>query len=415
MLRMSLVLALGLLVAALGRPRGTLDREIPVQDKQVKMLSTIASSNTNFASQLYKLLVLKNPGKNIIFSPLSIFTDLAFLGLGAQGTTLAEILKGLNFGLPESCVAEIHQGFQHLLHTLNQPSDQLQLSMGNAMFIQEQLEVLGAFLEDAHTLYEAQIVPTNFQQPADAEQLINDFVRNETQGRIVELVRNLDPRTAMILVNYIFLKAKWETPFDPRDTFESKFYLSKTRSVQVPMMTAEDLTVPYFRDKELSCTVVELKYTGNASALFILPDQGKMQKVEAKLLPETLGKWKKNLKPKDIDELSLPKFSISDSYELKDILSQLGIREIFSRKANLSGITTCHELQVTKVMHNALLDVKEEGTEAAAATGFKLVPMSAKLNPIILRLDRPFLIYIFHKDIILFMAKVANPNQAQSS
>jgi serpin peptidase inhibitor clade A protein 3 len=84
-------------------------------------------------------------------------------------------------------------------------------------------------------------------------------------------------------------------PFDPRDTFKSKFHLSKSQSVKVPMMSIEDLTTPFFRDEELSCTVVELKYTGNASALFILPDQGKMQEVETSLLPETLSKWKDSL------------------------------------------------------------------------------------------------------------------------
>ena len=64
------------------------------------------------------------------------------------------------------------------------------------------------------------------------------------------------------------------------------------------MMNIEDLMTPYFRDEELSCTVVELKYTGNASALFILPDQGRMQQVEASLQPETLRKWRDSLRPR---------------------------------------------------------------------------------------------------------------------
>ena len=87
-------------------------------------------------------------------------------------------------------------------------------------------------------------------------------------------------------------------PFDPRDTFKSEFYPGKGRPVKVPMMSIENLTTPYFRDEELSCTMVELKYTGNASALFILPDQGRMQQVEASLQPETLRKWKDSLRPR---------------------------------------------------------------------------------------------------------------------
>ena len=91
-------------------------------------------------------------------------------------------------------------------------------------------------------------------------------------------------------------------PFDPHDTFNSVFYLDEKRSVNVSMMKIEELTTPYFRDDELSCTVVELKYTGNASAMFILPDQGRMQQVEASLQPETLRNWKDSLKPRYIDK-----------------------------------------------------------------------------------------------------------------
>ncbi|CAO2587391.1 Serine protease inhibitor A3G [Lemmus lemmus] len=129
------------------------------------------------------------------------------------------------------------------------------------------------------------------------------------------------------------------TPFDPDSTFESDFYLDNKRTVKVSMMKLTFLSTPYFRDEELSCTVVELKCTGNASALFILPDQGKMQQVEASLQPETLGKWRDSLRPRKIHKLSLPKFSVSTGYSLEDILSQLCIRELFSMWADLSGIT----------------------------------------------------------------------------
>ena len=103
-------------------------------------------------------------------------------------------------------------------------------------------------------------------------------------------------------------------PFDPRDTFKSEFYPGKGRPVKVPMMSIENLTTPYFRDEELSCTMVELKYTGNASALFILPDQGRMQQVEASFQPETLRKWKDSLRPRCVS--SRPKIALESFYAL---------------------------------------------------------------------------------------------------
>uniref|UniRef100_A0A8C6H0I9 Serine (or cysteine) peptidase inhibitor, clade A, member 3M n=1 Tax=Mus spicilegus TaxID=10103 RepID=A0A8C6H0I9_MUSSI len=416
---MAFIAALGLLMAGicpavLSFPDGTLGMDAAVQEDhdngtQLDSL-TLASINTDFAFSLYKELVLKNPDKNVVFSPLSISAALALVSLGAKGNTLEEILEGLKFNLTETSEADIHQGFGHL-QRLNQPKDQVQISTGSALFIEKHLQILAEFKEKARALYQAEAFTADFQRPRQAKKLINDYVRKQTQGMIKELVSDLDKRTSMVLASYIYFKAKWKVPFDPLDTFKSEFYAGKRRPVIVPMMSMEDLTTPYFRDEELFCTVVELKYTGNASALFILPDQGKMQQVEASLQPETLRKWKDSLKPRRIDELHLPKFSISTDYSLEDVLSKLGIREVFSTQADLSAITGTKDLRVSQVVHKAVLDVAETGTEAAAATGVKFVPMSAKLYPLTVYFNRPFLIMIFdtETEIAPFMAKISNP------
>ncbi|CAH6850676.1 LOC101835835 [Phodopus roborovskii] len=217
----------------------------------------------------------------------------------------------------------------------------------------------------------------------------------------------------MVLVNYIFFKGNWETPFYPDLTVESKFHLDNKRTVKVLMMRHRDLSTPYFRDNKLSCSVVEMKYTGNASALFILPDEGKMQEVEASLQPETLKIWKDSLRFRMIDELYLPKFSISTDYSLEGILSQLGIREVFSAQADLSGITGDKDLRVSKVVHKAVLDVTEAGTEAAGATGLMLVGTALNIHPLEIHFNRPFLMIIYETNTQtpLFMAKVTNPNE----
>ncbi|MEJ1283879.1 hypothetical protein NN561_014855 [Cricetulus griseus] len=343
--------------------------------------------------------------------PISISTALAVLSLGASSNTLNEILEGLKFNLTETPEADIHRGFGHLLHMLSQPEDQVQISTGSAMFVEKSLQLLAEFKEKARVLYQAEATLADFQQRHKTIKLINDYVSKQTQGKIKELISDLDKETVMVLVNYIYFKGKWKTPFDPLDTFESEFHLDKKRTVMVPMMNIEDLTTPYFRDEELSCSVVELKYTGNASALFILPDEGKMQQLEASLQPETLKRWKDSLKPRRIDELYLPKFSISTDYSLENILPQLGIREVFSTQADLSGITGAKNLKVSQVVHKAVLDVAETGTEAAAATGVKVSLFSAKLDPFIVRFDRSFLITISdtHTHSVLFLAKITNP------
>ncbi|XP_021011014.1 serine protease inhibitor A3F-like [Mus caroli] len=404
----------GVSPAALGCPDVTLGRNTAVHEVQENITSvdsvTLASSNTDFAFSLYKELVLKNPHKNVVFSPFSISTALALLSLGAKSNTLKEILEGLKFNLTETPEPDIHQGFRYLLDLLSQPGDQVQISTGSALFIEKHLQILAEFKEKARTLYQAEAFTADFLHPRQARKLINDYVSKHTQGKIKELISDLDKRTLMVLVNYIYFKGKWKVPFDPRDTFNSKFCLDEKRSVKVPMMKIEELTTPYFRDDELSCSVVELKYTGNVSALFILPDQGKMQQVETTLQPETLRKWKDSLKPSSIGELHLPKFSISSDYSLEHILPMLGIREVFSMQADLSAITGTRDLRVSQVVHKAVLDVGEKGTEAAA-TGVKAYLLCRKIYSMTIYFNRPFLMIIsdINTHIALFMAKVTNP------
>ncbi|EDL18801.1 serine protease inhibitor A3C precursor [Mus musculus] len=417
---MAFIVALGLVITGicpgvLCFPDGTLERDTLFhKDKengtQLDSL-TLASINTDFAFSLYKKLALKNPDTNIVFSPLSISAALAIVSLGAKGNTLEEILEGLNFNLTETPEADIHQGFGHLLQRLSHPGEQVQISTGSALFVEKHLQILAEFQEKARALYQAEAFTADFQQPLEATKLINDYVSNQTQRKIKGLISDLDTDTLMVLVNYIYFKGKWKMPFNPRDTFESEFYLDVKRSVKVPMMKIKTLTTPYFRDEELSCTVVELKYKGNASALFILPDQGRMQQVEASLQPETLRKWKNSLRPRKMGELYLPKFSISTDYSLKNILPELGIKEIFSKQADLSGITGTKDLIVSQMVHKAVLDVAETGTEGVAATGVNFRILSRRTS---LWFNRTFLMVISHTDVqtTLFIAKITHPKRA---
>ena len=222
---MSPLLALGLLLAGLYSRVHCLPENV-TPEGQHKGTSVddhaLASSNTDFAFSLYKQLALKNPNKNVIFSPLSVSIALGFLSLGARGSTLTEILEGLKFNLTEIQETEIHQGFQHLLQTLNRPSNELQLSVGNAMFVQEELKLLDKFREDARVLYSSEAFPTEFSDSNAAMKLINDYVKNKTQGKIEDLFKNLDPLTKIILVNYIYFKGEYRDWGWGRCTYSSQ-------------------------------------------------------------------------------------------------------------------------------------------------------------------------------------------------
>ncbi|XP_054989156.1 alpha-1-antichymotrypsin-like [Sorex araneus] len=415
---LALLLGAVLCPHVLSLPEGTTEPETVTQvDSDSSTLVgalSLARSNTDFAFSLYKLLAAQSPETNVIFSPLSVSMALAFLALGARGHTQTEILEGLKFNLTETPEANIHRGFQQLLRHLSRPGMPLQLDVNTAMFLDQQLDLQEGFREEARELYAADALSADFQDTTAAEKLINDYVELKTRGKIKELVKGLDAETRMVLVNCLFFKAQWKTPFDPYDTHPSNFHVSKSRKVKVPMMNAEDIRVPYFQDKALGCTVVQLPYkASSACALLVLPDEGHMAEVEAALLPGTLQRWRDSLEMRTIT-LRLPKFSVSGDYDLKQVLADLGLRSVFSRDADLSGITQAENLHVSQVVHKAVLDVAEEGTEAAAATGIKIVPLSARLYKTIVKFNRPFLVALLSEDTksILFLGKVADPQQA---
>ncbi|NWI63504.1 THBG protein, partial [Todus mexicanus] len=263
----------------------------PVQNKTFIKL---AASNADFAFSFYKQVALEATDQNIFFSPISISASFAMLALGAKSTTLTQILEGLAFNLKKTQEQEIHEGFCQILHMLNRSDSELQLSLGNALFIEETLKPLQKFLDDVKSFYESDVFSTHFNNSSGAENQINSYIEEKTNGKILKIVENLDPLTAMVLVNYVFFKAHWEKPFSTSYTKQEDFFVDPKTTVKVDMMYRKGFYPNYF-DEDLSCWLVQIPYNGNAAALFVLPDEGKMKQVEDAFLKRTVSKWEKVL------------------------------------------------------------------------------------------------------------------------
>ncbi|XP_053459621.1 serpin A11 [Nycticebus coucang] len=375
--------------------------------------SQVSSHNTDFAFRLYRRLISEAPSQNVFFSPMSVSTSLAMLSLGARSATKTQILLSLGFNLTHTPEPTIHQAFRHLVHLFTVPSKALGVQMGNVLFIKKELQLQANFLDNVKRLYEVEVFPTDFSNPSKAQARINSYVKKETKGKVENLVQNLDPLTAMVLVNHIFFKAKWEKPFNPVDTKNSfPFLLGKGTTVPVPMMHQME-QFSFGVDPELDCFVLQMDYRGDNVAFFVLPGKGKMRQLEQALSAQTLRKWRHSLQKRWI-EVFIPKFSISASYNLETILPKMGIRNAFDKNADFSGIVKRDSLQVSKATHKAVLDVGEEGTEAVAATATKLVVRSKdgpSHNTVFF--DRPFLLLLMNQDIdsVLFVGKVEKPTR----
>ncbi|NXU53820.1 A1AT protein, partial [Turnix velox] len=379
------------------------------EQQQVLPHTKIAPSNADFAFRFYKQVREEAGDKNIFFSPLSISTAFAMLTLGSRSNTLHQLLNVLAFNLTE-VDDEIHKGFQSVLQLLNDPQREVQLSMGNALFVDNRLRLLQKFLDDVTNFYNSEAISSDFQNSSEALKEINEYIKTKTHGKIVDLLKSLDQETVMVLVNYIFFKGYWEKPFNNLSTRDDDFFLDAKNSVKVKMMH-QSKHFNVHRDEKLSCWVVEIPYKGNATALFVLPDEGTMKPVEDALLRETVSDWMNSLKKRKI-YLDIPKFSISVSFDLKSLFEKMGVTDLFSNQANLSGMAEDTLLKVSKAIHKAGVDVSENGTEAAAATVMEMVPLSAEFPPPPrIKFNRPFLLMIHDKktESILFMGKVVNP------
>lgn len=213
---MNRTLGLGLILAGLFTVEGLLKPNFspkdhgamsqPQEGKGRRAAQELATRSTDFGFKLYRKLASTGRSKNIFFSPLSISTAFSMLCLGAQDATLAEIKHGLNFkNVPEK---DLHEGFHYLIQRLNQGTQNLKLSLGNTLFIDQRLQPEKKFITEAKNLYDADTAPTDFRNLENTKKQINDYVSQKTQGKINNLINNIDSGTVMVLINYIFFRGK---------------------------------------------------------------------------------------------------------------------------------------------------------------------------------------------------------------
>ncbi|KAL1789901.1 serpin A12 [Sigmodon hispidus] len=413
---MNLILGLSLFLAGLLAVKGLLQVEdapdvyrSSTRDQErrgKKEARTLARYNMEFGFKLLQKLASNSPQQNIFFSPLSISTAFSMLSLGAEDSTLREIKEGFNFKeMPEK---DMHLGFHYVLHKLNQETQDVKMNIGNALFMDQKLNPQRRFLRMAKTMYDADMVLTNFQNLETTQRDINKYISQKTHNIINNLVKSIDPGTVLLLANYIYFRARWQYEFDPKETKEEEFFVDNDKTVKVPMMFRTGMYDMAY-DSQLSCTILEMPYRGNITATFVLPDRGKMKKLEQGLQADIYAKWKSLLSKRVVD-VWVPKLHASSTYNMKKILSRLGISKIFEENGDLTRISSHRSLKVGEAVHKAELKMDEKGTEGAAGSGAQTLPME---NPEKIKLNSPFLIMLYQKSLpsMIFLAKVHNPSE----
>lgn len=415
---LALTAAAILLAACAPRPepvRSSLSRDLAPAVPPADVHALVGGNNA-FALDLYA--ALRGEDGNLIASPYSISLALAMTRAGAAGATASQMDAVLHFDLPPE---RLHPAFNALDLALasrtSAPSgdaEPLQLNIANAVWAQQDHPFRIEYLDLLALHYGAAIFPADFVARAEpARQEINRWVSDQTNDRIEKLLApgSLDASTRMVLVNAIYFKADWQTPFDPNDTYDAPFYRLDGTQVQTAMMHGE-LELPYVRGANFQA--VELPYAGGTAAMtIIVPDSGQFAAFESAFDAPAFEALLGQMQPTLIN-LGLPKFDFSSQFDLSATLGGMGMPAAFDpAQADFSGMDGARDLFISDVVHQAFVAVDEEGTEAAAATAVIMALSAVMPQGLPLVIDRPFLFVI--RDVptgqILFLGRVLDPAQ----
>ena len=364
--------------------------------------SSVASANTAFGFKLLTDLQERDADANILISPLSISTALTMTYNGAAGETqraMAEVLEIGNLQLDS-----VNRSNAALRRSLVESGPKVKIAIANSIWSREGVEFNPSFLNRNREFFEAEIESLNFNDP-QAPQIINNWVETNTNGKIKQIVQQIDPGTLMFLINAIYFKGNWQKEFDKSATRDGIFHLSNGAEKRVPMMYRRG-AYPHFRGGNFEAA--RLPYgDGKVSMYIFLPNRdSNLNEFTAQLNAEKWGYWMSQFRDaRDNSEMILPRFKMEYEASLNDALTALGMGQAFGSDADFSGMG--QHLFISEVRHKAVMEVNEEGTEAAAVT----TVVAVTSLPPVFRVDRPFFVAI-HDDqtkTILFMGTVVEP------
>ncbi|BBM86945.1 serpin family protein [Candidatus Uabimicrobium amorphum] len=388
-------------------PKPKFPQKETATDVSQQQIDALVTGNNTFAWELYKKLTTEQ--KNVFFSPYSISTALAMTYAGAAGNTAQQMQKTLHFPSTNP-----HPSFSALIDA-TQPTNALyKLYVANALWGQKDYDFLPEFLQTTGKNYGAGLFEVDFKKETEqARNTINHWVEHNTQQKIKELLKQgtIKDKTRLVLTNAIYFKGDWLHPFDANDTYDQTFHLNKSENVQVATMSQNERAFLHYQQPDFQA--VSLPYKGEEVEMIIfLPTEiDGIQTIEAQLTAEKVASVRGKMERKSM-MLALPKFKAESEFELGEVLEQLGMQDAFTEGvADFSEMTTEERLFISKVVHQAVVNVDEKGTEAAAATGVVMNAESAVMVDVRFIVNRPFAFVISNAKTgsVLFAGRIVDP------
>lgn len=338
-----------------------------------------------------------------VVSPYSVGSALAMTAFGARGSTAEGFAKVLGFSVATSAseLAALQKSLGELA-----ASSKGQFSIANRLWASPKLSARPQFLDKLKNDFQAPCGLADFDQPEKARGQINDWISQQTQKKIEELLPagSLNPLTRLVLTNAVYIKGNWVSPFPEKLTRPAPFHRHDGSTVEVPTMQ-NNVEVLLGQVGEVRIVILPFRDERLGMA-FLIPKKSKWgpQFFGEQYLDEVLS-----LTEYRTVELLLPRFKVKGDYSLKNTLKKLGLAVAFSPQSDFSGINDEHDLELTGVFHQVVVEVNEQGAEAAAATG---VVAATRGFPQTIKFDRPFGFALVDLETrtVLFMGQVYDPS-----
>ncbi len=374
---------------------------------QMAVDDRLIEANTKFGFKLFNSLRKQEPNKNIFISPTSVAIALSMTYNGASGETKQEMAKTLELlGMTSTDINKANQSLQKSLETAD---PDVKLSMANSLWARQNFIFKPEFIQTNQQFYQAQVTSLDFANP-QSPRLINNWVSQKTQGKINQIVEEINADQVLFLINAIYFKGNWTTSFDASRTANKPFYLEEGGSKPHPMMSQQGFYRYYENDR---FQAVSLPYgkEGRLSMYLFLPNsQSSLADFSNQLTPENWNQWMQGFRGRD-GHIEVPRFKLEYEVELNKTLKALGMEAVFDRsKADFSQMTS-DQVFVDAVKHKTFVEVNEAGTEAAAVTSVGIRATSLPLAPFQMTIDRPFFCVIRDNQTgtVLFMGSIVDP------
>lgn len=383
------------------------------RDKRIKSLprgltaaeQQVIDADMDFGIDLFQNLSREEQG-NMFISPLSVSMALGMTVNGAAGDTRTGMKEALRKS--DMDMDQINESYRGLVDMLTGLDPAIEMKIANAIWYRPDYALRDKFMTDVRQYFDAEVRGLDFSNPATVD-IINGWVNEKTEGLIPEIVESpIPPFIITYLMNALYFKGEWFTPFDPGLTKPASFN-TPDGEVEVDMMKHSKEILAFHESPGVR--MVDLAYGDSLFSMTLLmpedPEQSLDEFIGENLTRENLESWINGLQPSSPITVKIPKFELEYSANLEKVLSAMGMKKAFMLNADFTNMYEEDNAHIDSVAHKTAIRVDERGTEAAAVTN---VPMAISGAPTF-EFDRPF-IYLIRERLsgsLIFMGKMIDP------